>query len=488
MAEISLRSYLRDIERIVEEGRTEEALVHCRRILEQYPQHLDTYRLLGATLLKCGEYEDAEDIFLRVLSADPEDLGAHVGLADINANTDRTRSALRHLELAYDLSPYDEGVRQKLSGLVEGQQNGPGLRLMLTPAALARIHVRGGLFPQAIHFLRAATFADGSRLDLQLLLAEALWRDGQRVEAVEVCRKLLGRLPFCVRANAILADSFLAMERKEEARICLQKMQSVLLLERDDDLADDPAGVLLDATEVISLPERITVYALDIRERQPAAGETGSSWMSRLNLSDAVPAGKSEDLLPEAPAWLSAFSDLESAPVVQGAPEASPPAQDQPTAIAGGGTPTDEEATKAGLEESRAADIVAGVAAIALAARRRERGESEPETEESTMSETDEQEGLRPDAEDAPDELKATLAWLEELAAKQGVPLQDLPSIYESETSQVDDAYPDWLTGDMADVPTGAETLAASTQDEQEAPSSEAIPAWLRERDRKSVV
>ena len=43
MAKISLRSYHQDIERLIESGRTDEAIAHCRYILESYPKYADTY-------------------------------------------------------------------------------------------------------------------------------------------------------------------------------------------------------------------------------------------------------------------------------------------------------------------------------------------------------------------------------------------------------------------------------------------------------------
>jgi Flp pilus assembly protein TadD len=54
---------------------------HCRYILQQYPRHLETYRVLGKSYLEQHRLAEAIDVFQRVLSAEPNDFIAHVGLA-----------------------------------------------------------------------------------------------------------------------------------------------------------------------------------------------------------------------------------------------------------------------------------------------------------------------------------------------------------------------------------------------------------------------
>jgi tetratricopeptide (TPR) repeat protein len=63
MAKVSLRIYNREIERLVEQGQTDEAIAHCRHILKTFPKHLETYRLLGKAYLEARRYGEAVDIF-----------------------------------------------------------------------------------------------------------------------------------------------------------------------------------------------------------------------------------------------------------------------------------------------------------------------------------------------------------------------------------------------------------------------------------------
>ena len=83
MAKVSLRIYNREIERLIDQGRTNEAIAHCHHILKTFPKHLETYRLLGKSYLESKRYNDAVDIFGRVLMSVPDDFVAHVGMSII---------------------------------------------------------------------------------------------------------------------------------------------------------------------------------------------------------------------------------------------------------------------------------------------------------------------------------------------------------------------------------------------------------------------
>ena len=59
MAKIALRVYNNEIGDLTDHGQIEEAVAHCRHILETYPKHVDTYRLLGKAYLEEQRYGDA---------------------------------------------------------------------------------------------------------------------------------------------------------------------------------------------------------------------------------------------------------------------------------------------------------------------------------------------------------------------------------------------------------------------------------------------
>ncbi|MEE8389479.1 MAG: tetratricopeptide repeat protein, partial [Anaerolineae bacterium] len=85
MAEISLQEYCEQIETTIEQGRYQEAVDHGKHILKQYPKHVATYQLLGKAMLDSGQGDAAADMFRRVLSANPEDLDAWIGMSELHA-------------------------------------------------------------------------------------------------------------------------------------------------------------------------------------------------------------------------------------------------------------------------------------------------------------------------------------------------------------------------------------------------------------------
>lgn len=139
MANISLRNYLKRIDTLIEENRLGEAITNCRHILKQHPRHLDTYRLLGKAYLEQGNHGDATDIFQRILSVDPEDFIAHVGLAIINKDNGLIPEALWQMERAFELDPYNVAIQQELRGLYRTGNRAVPERWQLSRGAIARL-------------------------------------------------------------------------------------------------------------------------------------------------------------------------------------------------------------------------------------------------------------------------------------------------------------------------------------------------------------
>src|SRR5512138_2322361 len=100
MAGISLRDYIREIEKQIDAGRTEEAIAHSRYILESYPKYVEAYRLLGKSFLESQRYGDANDIFQRVFSSVPDDCVGHVGMSIIREDIGNLGEAIWHMERA----------------------------------------------------------------------------------------------------------------------------------------------------------------------------------------------------------------------------------------------------------------------------------------------------------------------------------------------------------------------------------------------------
>lgn len=287
MTQITLQAYLTDIQKLLDDNRLTEAVAHCKYILQQYPRYIEAYRLLGKALLEQHEYVSAADVFQRILSTDPEDFVAYVGLAVVYKAEDLMNEAIWHMERAYEIQPYNITIQRELRDLYAWRDGELKTReLHLTNNALARMHFNAELYPQAVSELRTFLKDKPDRVDAQVLLAEALWRDNQRVDAVEVCLKLLEILPYCIKANAILSEIWLMTGRIDEAQEYLQKLQAIVLPTTATLNEDSPVSHAFGTDGAISVPPHININKLDKVVEEEVVLTGVPDWVDELELSD----------------------------------------------------------------------------------------------------------------------------------------------------------------------------------------------------------
>ena len=282
MTTLTLHSYLHKIDQLLDDNRFSEAASHCRHILEQYPRHIDTYRVLAKVLLEQHQYENAADLFQRVLSADPNDLVAHVGLADIYKQDSLLDQSLWHLERAFELEPYNRVIQDELRHLYAQRNDLTLERIPLNQGALAHIYVREELYGQAVSELRQALSQNGERVDLEVVLAEALWRDEQRVDAAELCQHILDQLPNCIVANAILADIWLQTGRAGEAQPYLQRVQALTQMDNRRLDLETAVGHAFGLEGAPSLPDEVKIEVLEMARVGAAPAAPTADWISEV--------------------------------------------------------------------------------------------------------------------------------------------------------------------------------------------------------------
>ncbi len=215
MSTIGLRTYLKQLRDLVRDEQYDEAILHARHILRYFPKYLPIYRILGEIYLRKERYTEAEDLFLRVLAAVPDDDFAHLGMAAIREEQGNLDAAIWHLERALEAQPNNYQLQEEIRRLYREREGVAPPRIHFTRAALARLYMRNGLYPQAIWELRAALHENPRRLDLQTLLAEAYFRAGEEEQALKTAQQVLQRLPYSLVANRILA-TLLAKQGKED--------------------------------------------------------------------------------------------------------------------------------------------------------------------------------------------------------------------------------------------------------------------------------
>ena len=224
--QVTLEAYADQNRALIDNQRNNEALAICKHILRYYPKHLDTYRQMGEAYLNLQDLETAKDIFSRVLSANPEDMIAYIGLSAIFEQNRLYEEAVWYLERAYELSPENIEIQNELLRLYPEI----GIRMQqhveMTHGALARLYIGEGLYPQAIQELESLIDQSPNRFDARAALAETLWHAGYLRQAAEVSEKLLGTLPYCLKANLLLGTIW-KESGVTEGDIHLQRAQEV---------------------------------------------------------------------------------------------------------------------------------------------------------------------------------------------------------------------------------------------------------------------
>ncbi len=326
MAEISLRAYVKEIDDLIEREQLDEAIAHARHILQTYPRHLDTYRLLGKAYLEAKRFGDSADIMQRVLSAVPDDFVAHVGMSIVREDEGNLEAAIWHMERAFETNPSNAAVQGELRRLIGRRDGLEPHKVRLTRGALARMYAHGELYPQAIAELRAALQEDPDRPDLQVLLADMYWRTNQRNEAGEVASSITESLPNCREANRILAAVLQAQGRTEEAltyhrRVAALDPYSALV----ESVRDDPATVDANAVRIEKLvwrpgqslgkdaapPDWAAGLGAEARavRSAPRPSSPPPSWIASMGAATAAAAAAERLREPEAPAAPAAFEE-----------------------------------------------------------------------------------------------------------------------------------------------------------------------------------
>jgi len=450
MAKVPLRKYNREIESLIEHGQMDEAIAHCRHILETFPKHLETYRLLGKAYLESKRYSDATDIFNRILMAVPDDFVSHVGLSIIADNQKRLDDALWHMERAFEKQPSNAAIQAELQRLYGRRDGHEPPKIRLNRGALAHMYYQGELYMQSVSEIRSVLTEDPSRTDLQCLLALAYFRAGQKVEASEIFTQLLGQFPYCLEANRALIEILPGTEMAENAEIYRQRVVEL------DPYAAHVRGSIFQTDGVPD--DSVSLERLEYKGKPV---ESSPDWGKSLGIEAGAAAASSAQ-----PDWLKKGMDPASAPPsVKAFSEEidTPRATFEPIeAIPGGGGPSVESREPAQPEGGAIPDWM----------RKAGWGESTGAFDESAASISEEPAEGELVKADLPD-------WIKSMAPKEAEPAAAAP-----EASSTDEDTLDWLNKLGGDKPFGSVPVSGSSQEAafEETPKEaqpEDVPGWL---------
>ncbi len=287
--EIDLETYCKEIDSLINEGRSEEAITAARHILSFYPKFIEAYRLLGKACLEKGDLVSAADMFTRVLGADPEDLIAYVGLADVYKALGKTEQAIWYLERALDLEPGHKELRRELENLYREA----GISELIphyTLAGLGRIYLKNGLLEQADQALTEALEKEPGRVDVQVTLAEVQWRLGKRLESAQTCLEVLDTLPYCLKANLILGHLWSSIN-PSEAKNRFEIAQTL-------DPLNQKAWELF-GKESLLQPRKVKIPKFEIAPAPVEVKGEMPAWLETLELEEELPPLPEEVRKPE---------------------------------------------------------------------------------------------------------------------------------------------------------------------------------------------
>jgi len=311
MAKISLRAYNREIENLIDHSAIDQAIAHCKQILKFHPKHLDTYRLLGKAYIENQRYAEAADILQRVLSVSPDDFVAQLGMSIIREDEGNLDAAIYSMERAYEIQPSNSAIQDELKRLYGRRDGVEPPKIRLTRGALVRMYVRGELYPQAIAEIRAALSENPDRVDLEIILARIYYLTNRKVEATEICSRLVGKLPYCYEANWLLSEILPGTSRADDVKIYQKRLQEL-----------DPYLIHINSTtpKPEDVPDNaIMVEYLDISTMQIDTRET-PSWASSAGIQWEGTEPE-EEALPE---WMNGIGQAESSETLEVAESSVP--------------------------------------------------------------------------------------------------------------------------------------------------------------------
>ena len=214
MTQMSLGESLRTIEAEIAAGRAESALAQCQETQTQYPRALSVQRVLGETYLSLRKPREALAALERVLAGDPEDARALCARALVYQMHGDSQAALQWYRRACDVRPEDQVLRSTYSELANrlGQA-----AYQPTRVGLARLYLRNDLNAHALREWESLAQETPDLLEVQVGLAETLWRVERPDEAQALCERILANAPTCLKALLLLAAIHYDAGRDDEA-------------------------------------------------------------------------------------------------------------------------------------------------------------------------------------------------------------------------------------------------------------------------------
>ncbi len=176
-------------------------------------------------------------------------------------------AALWHMERAFEQQPVNRAVQDELRRLFTIRDGAEPVKIRMTKGALIRMYTRGNLLPQAVAKAEAALAEQPERLDLQAILANLYYSSNLLEKSIITCENLVEKIPYCMVANQILADSLPRVSRENEAAEYSQRLTEL----------DPYSAYLSDGTQISNAvdDQSVTLEKLDLTTSDAPIEEFG---------------------------------------------------------------------------------------------------------------------------------------------------------------------------------------------------------------------
>jgi len=270
------------------------ALALADDLLTAYPDALSAWQIRARALSMLRQPLQAAEAYGRILDITPTDVGVmkQCALALSAAGRRDEAAALAHQALDHLL------VEPALLSMIAAVGPLP----MRGSLREALDYLDAGLIDQGIACLRRLTARAPERLDIRMLLAQALWRQGLRVSAAQTCQTILDELPDCLNAHALLLafwkrvgpSGFAALHLAAIARIDPDHRHAKLLLGGEAELDESPIQAGEDSEQAAEWVEALAAASTAVPRLPERPTLTPSSYSSAtdnldISISEEMP-------------------------------------------------------------------------------------------------------------------------------------------------------------------------------------------------------
>ncbi len=220
---IEIDAYLKKIDQLTNNGNLEQAAFHCLYLLRQFPKMLRIYERLGRAFLEMDNYSAAINTYLRLCSAQPDNLLNHISLAYTYVECGRTENAIAHCETANCLEPDNQAIGKDLTSWMEAHSvsfSSDDKLLVEFSSGIRAYHEKD--YPAACRHFLAAEKKPRPNLPI-LFLGMSYYENGDTDKGIWLLESVLRREPYNYTALRTLCAYYAEHDQMKFKR-CLDKL------------------------------------------------------------------------------------------------------------------------------------------------------------------------------------------------------------------------------------------------------------------------